>query len=323
MSKLVTVFGASGFVGRHTVRALAKVGWRIRAVCRRPNLANYLLPAGTPGQIQLFKGNVRDDDAVTRALEGADAAVNLTGVLFSRGEQSFEVLHVETPGRIGRLAREAGINTLVHLSAIGAGVEADSSYAESKGRGEKLLREEFPDSVILRPSIVFGPEDEFFNKFAWLARLSPVLPLIGGGHTKFQPVFMSDVAAAILRCLSDSATAGKTYELGGPTVYSFKELLQLILRETGRKRLLVPVPFFLASLKAFFLQMPSLILPVAPLLTVDQVRLLETDNVVHAGALTLADLGIAPDAVEAVVPSYLWRFRPKGQYQEIAKALSD
>ena len=323
MSKLVTVFGASGFVGRHAVRALAKAGWRIRAVCRHPNLANYLLPAGFPGQIQLFKGNVRDDDAVTRALEGADAVVSLMGVLFSRGEQSFEALHVEAPQRIGRLARRAGIKTLVHLSAIGADVEADSSYAESKGRGEKALREEFPDAAILRPSIVFGPEDDFFNKFAWLARLSPVLPLIGGGHTKFQPVFVGDVAAAILRCITDSATAGKTYELGGPSVYSFKELLQLILRETGRQRLLVPVPFLLASIKAFFLQMPSLVLPVAPLLTLDQVRLLETDIVVHPGVLTLADLDIAPDAVEAVVPSYLWRFRPKGQYQETAKANSD
>jgi len=323
MSKLVTVFGASGFVGRHTVRALAKAGWRIRAVCRHPNLANYLLPAGVPGQIQLFKGNVRDDDAVTHALEGADAVVNLTGALFSHGEQNFEALHVEAPQRIGRLARQAGIKTLVHLSAIGADVEAVSSYAESKGRGEKALREEFPDAAILRPSIVFGPEDDFFNKFAWLARLSPVLPLIGGGHTKFQPVFVGDVAAAILRCVADSATAGKTYELGGPSVYSFKELLQLILRETGRKRLLVPVPFLLASIKAFFLQIPSLILPIAPLLTVDQVRLLETDIVVHPGALTLVDLDIAPDAVEAVVPSYLWRFRPKGQYQETAKAISD
>ena len=323
MSKLVTVFGASGFVGRHTVRALAKAGWRIRAVCRHPNLANYLLPAGFPGQIQLFKGNVRDDDAVARALEGADAVVNLTGVLFSSGEQNFEALHVEAPQRIGRLARQADIKSLVHLSAIGADVEADSSYAESKGRGEKALREEFPDSVILRPSIVFGPEDDFFNKFAWLARLSPVLPLIGGGHTKFQPVFVGDVAAAIQRCLTDSTTSSKTYELGGPSVYSLKELLQLILRDTGRKRLLVPVPFLVASIKAFLLQMPSLILPIAPLLTVDQVRLLETDLVVHPGALTLADLDIAPDAVEAVVPSYLWRFRPKGQYQETAKAISD
>ena len=316
MKKLVTVFGASGLVGRHTVRTLAQAGWRIRAVCRHPNLANYLLPAGVPGQIQLFKGSVRDDDSVARALEGADAAVNLTGVLYSRGEQSFEALHVAAARRIGRLAREAGIKALVNMSAIGADADADSSYAGSKGRGEKVLREEFPEATILRPSLVFGPEDQFFNKFAWLARISPVLPLIGGGRTKFQPVFVGDVAAAILRCLEDMATGGKTYELGGPTVYSFKELLQLILREIGRKRLLVPVPFFLASIKAFFLQMPSLLLPIAPLLTVDQVRLLKTDNVVHKGALTLADLGITPDAVEAVVPSYLWRFRAKGQFQE-------
>ncbi|MGC9954320.1 MAG: complex I NDUFA9 subunit family protein [Rhizomicrobium sp.] len=320
MSKLVTVFGASGLVGRHTVHALAQAGWRIRAVCRHPNLANYLLPAAFPGQIQLSKGNVRDDDSVTRALQGADAAVNLTGVLYSRGEQSFEALHMDAARRIGRMAREAGIKTLVHLSAIGADTNAESSYAESKGRGEKRLREEFPDATILRPSLVFGPEDAFFNKFAWLARISPMLPLIGGGHTKFQPVFVGDVAAAILRCLEDTATSGKTYELGGPTVYTFKELLQLILRETGRKRLLVPVPFFLAFIDAFFLQLPSLFLPIAPLLTVDQVCLLKTDNVVHEGALTLADLGITPDAVEAVVPSYLWRFRAKGQFEEIAKA---
>jgi NADH dehydrogenase len=323
MSNLVTVFGASGLIGRHTARALAKAGWRIRAVCRHPNLANYLLPAGLPGQIQLFKGNVRDDDCVARALEGADAAVNLTGVLYSRGEQSFEVLHVDAAKRIGRLAREADVKMLVHLSAIGADPDADSSYAESKGRGERVLREEFPDATILRPSLVFGPEDQFFNKFAWLARISPALPLIGGGCTKFQPVFVGDVAAAILRCLEDTSTSGRTYELGGPSVYTFKELMQLILREIGRKRVLVPWPFFLAFIDAFFLQMPSLILPIAPLLTVDQVRLLKTDNVVHEGALTLADLGIAPDAVEAMVPSYLWRFRPKGQFQEIAKLLSD
>jgi NADH dehydrogenase len=305
-------------VGRHTVRALAGAGWRIRAVCRHPNLANFLLPSGLPGQIQLFKGNVRDDDSVTRALEGATAAVNLTGVLYGHGKQSFEALHADAARRIGRLAREAGVKTLVHVSAIGADANADSSYAASKGRGEKVLREEFPGATILRPSLVFGPEDAFFNKFAWLARLSPVLPLIGGGRTKFQPVFVGDVAAAILRCLEDTATSGKTYELGGPTVYTFKELLQLILRETGRKRLLVPVPFFLASIKAFFLQMPSLLLPIAPLLTVDQVRLLKNDNVVHEGVLTLADLGITPVAVEAIVPSYLWRFRAKGQFQEIA-----
>jgi NADH dehydrogenase len=320
MDKLVAVFGASGLIGRHTVRALAQAGRRIRAVCRHPNLANYLLPAGVPGQIQLFKGNVRDDDSVARALEGADAAVNLTGVLYGHGKQSFDALHAEAARRIGRLARAAGAKTLVHVSAIGADPDAASRYARSKGAGEKALRDEFPESAILRPSLVFGPEDQFFNKFAWLARISPVLPLIGGGHTRFQPVFVGDVAAAILSALNDPTTRGKTYELGGPTVYTFKELMQLILRETGRKRLLVPVPFFFATIKAFFLQMPSLLLPVAPLLTVDQVRLLKTDNVVHEGALTLADLGIAPDAVEAAVPSYLWRFRAKGQFQEIANA---
>ena len=323
MDKFVAVFGASGLIGRHTVRALAQAGRRIRAVCRHPNLANYLLPAGVPGQIQLFKGNVRDDDSVARALAGADAAVNLTGVLYGRGAQSFEALHVDAARRIGRLAHEAGVKTLVHVSAIGADPDAKSRYARSKGAGEKALREEFPEATILRPSLVFGPEDQFFNKFAWLARISPALPLIGGGRTRFQPVFVGDVAAAILRALGDPATRGKTYELGGPTVYTFKELLQLILRETGRKRLLVPVPFFLASIKAFFLQLPSLILPIAPLLTVDQVRLLKTDNVVHEGAPTLADLGIAPVSVEAIVPSYLWRFRAKGQFQEAAKNALD
>jgi len=320
MSNLVTVFGASGFVGRHAVRALANAGWRIRAVCRSPNLANYLLPAGLPGQIQLFKGNVGDDESVALALSGADTAVNLTGILYSHGEeQSFEAIHVDAARRIGRLAREAGVKSLVHLSAIGADPNADAHYAQSKGDGEIALSEEFPDAAILRPSLVFGPEDAFFNKFAALARISPVLPLIGGGHTKFQPVFVADIAAAILRAASDPDLRGKTYELGGPTVYTFKELLQFILHETARKRLLVPWPFFLASINAFFLQMPSVLLPIAPLLTVDQVRLLRTDNVVGEGALTFADLGIVPDAMEAVVPSYLWRFRPKGQFQEVAK----
>jgi len=313
-SNLVTVFGASGFVGRHAVRALAKAGWRIRAVCRRPHLANFLLPAGFPGQIQLFKANVNDEEAVARALHGADAAVNLTGILYASGENSFEAVHVEAARRIGRLAREAGAKSLVHLSAIGADVGAQSSYAQSKGRGERALREEFAGAVILRPSLVFGPEDNFFNKFGWLARMSPVLPLIGGGHTRFQPVYAGDVASAILSALADPAAPGKTYELGGPTVYTFKELLRLILRETGRRRLLLPIPFFAASIQAFFLGL----LP-NPLLTMDQVRLLKSDNVVGDGALTLADLGIAPETVEAVVPSYLWRFRAKGQFEQIAR----
>jgi uncharacterized protein YbjT (DUF2867 family) len=315
MSQLVTVFGASGFIGRHTVRALARAGYRIRAVARKPNLANFLLPAGFPGQIQLFKANANDEMAVARALEGADAVVNLVGVLSGSGGQGFEALHTDAPGRIGKLAAAAGIPTLVQVSAIGADSEADSVYAQSKGRGEKKLRDAFPGATILRPSVVFGPEDDFFNKFAWMARLAPALPLIGGGHTKFQPVYVGDVAAAILAAIKDPSTRGKTYELGGPAVYSFKELLQFVLHQTARERLLVPVPFFLASIKGFFLGL----LP-KPLLTMDQVRLLKHDNVVHEGALGLADLGIVPDALEAVVPGYLWRFRPKGQFQELADA---
>jgi NADH dehydrogenase len=315
MSKLVTIFGASGFVGRHTVRALAKASWRIRAVSRQPNLAMFLLPAGFPGQIQLTKANVNDEESVARALEGADAVVNLVGVLSGSGEQGFEVLHSDAPARLAKLAAAAGIQTLVHVSAIGADSNAASAYAESKGRGEKKLREAFPEATILRPSLVFGPEDAFFNKFAALARLLPALPLIGGGHTKFQPVYVGDVAAAILAVLNDPSTRGKTYELGGPAVYTFKELLEIVLRESARRRLLVPVPFFVASIKAFFLGLwPK------PLLTMDQVTQLKSDNVVQAGALGFADLGLVPDALEAVVPSYLWRFRPKGQFQEMADA---
>ena len=314
MSNLVTIFGASGFVGRHTVRQLAKDGWRIRAVCRHPNLGNYLQPSGTVGQIRVQKGDVHDDESVAAALAEVDAVVNLTGVLYGSGENSFETVHVDAAARIARLAREAGVKTLVHISAIGADSNAESAYAESKGRGEIRVREEFPDATILRLSLVFGPEDEFFNKFAWLARYLPVLPLIGGGHTRFQPVYVGDVAAAIARVLNDTEARGKTYELGGATIYSFKDLMRIILRETGRTRLLLPWPFFLASINAFFLGL----LP-KPLLTMDQVRQLKTDNVVGDGALTLADLGIAPDAVEAVVPSYLWRFRAKGQFDEIAK----
>jgi uncharacterized protein YbjT (DUF2867 family) len=320
---LVSVFGASGFVGRHVVRALASHGWRIRAVCRRPNLANYLQPAGHVGQIQLFRGNVNEDDDVTRALEGATAAVNLAGVLYGHGEQSLEAVNAIAPQRIGRAARKAGLSAVVHISAIGADSNAASSYAQAKGRGEKNLREEFSEAVILRPSLTFGPEDRFFNKFAWLARVSPALPLIGGGHTQFQPVYAADIGAAIIRGLEDEATRGKTYELGGPAIYSFRELLQFILHETGRKRLLVPWPYFLATMNAFFLQMPSLILPFEPLLTMDQVCLLRTDNIVSEGALTFADLGISPNSVEAIVPDYLWRFRAKGQFGSAISASAD
>jgi NADH dehydrogenase len=316
VNPVVTVFGGSGFLGRNAVRALARAGYRIRVAVRHPSSAYFLPPMGHVGQIQLVRCNVREADQVAAALKGSDAAINLTGILYQSGEQSFDAIHVEAAGHIATAARDAGVKTLVHVSSIGADKDAPSRYACTKGEGELRVREAFPDSAILRPSLVFGPEDEFFNKFAWLARLAPALPLIGGGHTRFQPVFVGDVAEAVLRCVQDSGTRGKTYELGGPSIYSFRQLMQLMLSETGRKRLLVPVPFFLAYVKAFFLQLSTLI-GIEPLLTTDQVTLLKSDNIVHDGVLTLGDLGIAPDALEAVVPSYLWRFRPKGQYQEI------
>ena len=310
---LVTVFGGTGFLGRHTVRALAKAGHRIRVAVRYPNQGFFLPPMGVVGQIALVKCNASEPEQVEAAVRGADAVINLTGILYQRGEQTFDAVHVEAAETIAKAAKAAGARTLVHVSAIGADKHADSSYAASKGEGELRVREAFPSAAILRPSLVFGPEDDFFNRFAALARILPALPLIGGGHTKFQPVFVGDVADAIVRCAGEPELGGKTYELGGPTVYTFKELMEIILRETGRKRLLVPLPFALATLKALFLQfMPK------PLLTPDQVTLLKSDNVV-TGADTLATLGIVPTSVEAEVPAYLWRFRAKGQYEELVR----
>jgi NADH dehydrogenase len=318
MSKpLVTVFGGSGFLGRHVVRALAKAGWRIRVAVRRPNSAYFLVPMGVVGQIQPFRCNVRDADQVAAALAGADAAVNLAGILYQKGAQSFNAIHVEAAETVARAAAEAHVKTLVHVSAIGADAESKCRYNATKGEGEAAVRRAFPDAVILRPSLLFGPEDSFFNKFAWLARLVPALPLVGGGKTKFQPVFVGDAAAAVQRAVEDPSARGKTFELGGPTVYSFKELMQIMLHVIGRRRLLVPLPFLLASVKAFFLQTTKFV-GIAPLLTPDQVEMLKTDNVVGAGAQSLSALGIAPVALEAVIPSYLWRFRSKGQFEEIA-----
>jgi NADH dehydrogenase len=314
MASLVTVFGGSGFAGRNVVRALAKAGYRIRVAVRYPNLAQYLVPNGAVGQIQLTKCNVLDQDAVTRACHGADAVVNLVGILAPGGGQGFEDVHIAAAGHIAMAAKACGAQTLVHLSTLGVDPDSDSSYASTKAEGERVLREEFANTTILRSSLMAGPDDNFFNKFANLARFLPVLPLIGGGHTKFQPVFVGDVAAAVLKCVEDPSTRGKTYELGGPQIYSFKEILQIVLRDTGRSRPLVPVPFFLASIKAMFLQF----LP-GKLLTPDQVTFLKTDNVVAPGALTFRDLGLAPESIEAVLPSYLYRFRPKGEFDEAVR----
>jgi uncharacterized protein YbjT (DUF2867 family) len=316
IDRLVTIYGGSGFVGRHVVRALAMGGWRIRVAVRRPDLAYHLQPLGMVGQIHAVQANLRFPDSVARAAEGAEAVVNLVGILYETGRQRFQTVQAEGAGAVARAAAAAGAR-LVHISAIGADASSRSAYARSKAAGEAAARAAVPQAVILRPSIVFGPEDDFFNRFAAMARFSPALPLIGGGGTRFQPVFVGDVAAAVAMSLEGRACAGVTYELGGPAVKTFRELMQLMLREIGRKRLLVPLPFAIARLQAFFLEF----LP-KPLLTRDQVRLLERDNVVSEAAeregRTLKGLGITPTALETVLPAYLWRFRKAGQFSRSA-----
>jgi len=291
------------------VRALANDGWRIRVVVRRPNNALFLRPMGRVGQIQLVKANVQDEEAVRAALKGAAAAINLVAVLYQSRNQRFESLHVEAAERIARAASELGVKRLLHVSALGIAGSA-SRYAQTKALGEERVRAEFPDATIFRPSTVFGPEDDFFNKFGWLARLSPALPLIGGGKTKFQPVFVGDVARAAAKVLGDASTAGKIYELGGPEIMTLKEVMELTLKETRRNRLLLPIPFGLARVQGAVLGL----LP-KPLLTLDQVRMLESDAVVSEGALTFRDLGIVPEAPGAIIPSYLWRFRKHGEFE--------
>lgn len=308
--KLVTVFGGSGFLGRYTVRALARAGHRIRVGVRHPHLANFLLPMGHVGQIQIVHADIGDAESVARALKGADAAVNLVGILYESGRQKFQTLHAEAPETIAQTARAEGLGALVHVSAIGADPKSDARYARTKAEGEARARQACPGAVILRPSVVFGPEDRFFNRFAALARISPALPLIGGGRTKLQPVYVVDVASAVLRCIEDPATAGRTYELGGPRVYSFRELMQLVLVETNRRRLLLPVPWGIAMLQGAVLGL----LP-KPMLTRDQVRLLRHDNVVAPDTLDFADLAIAPEPAETIIPGYLWRFRREGQFE--------
>jgi uncharacterized protein YbjT (DUF2867 family) len=315
---LATVFGGSGFVGRNAVAALAAQGWRIRAGVRRPDLAGFLQPSGRVGQIFPVQANIRYADSVARALAGAKAVVNSVGVLTSSGRQTFKAIHVEGPRAIAKAARAAGVRTLVHISAIGADPKAASSYARTKGEGEAAVLAEYPDAIILRPSIVFGPEDQFFNRFAALARMSPFLPLIGGGRTEFQPVFVGDVAAAVAACLAGAAKPGTVYELGGPEVLTFRELLDLTQQWSDRARRYLPLPFWLAKLQAILTSpLPASLRP----LTYDQVRLLQHDNVVGDEAKserrTLAGLGIdPPHGVAATVPTYLEQFRPRGQFAE-------
>ncbi len=317
-AKIVTVFGGSGFVGRHVVRELAKRGYRVRAAVRRPSLAGFVRTMGLPGQVEAVYADIKDDESVARALSGADMAVNLVGILYESGKQKFDALQAEAAGRIAWSAKAKGVERLVHVSAIGADPDSPAKYASSKAEGETAVLDAFPDAVILRPSIIFGNGDGFFNRFAAMAKFSPALPLLGGGHTKMQPVYVDDVADAVCTALEDTSTQGKTYELGGPTVYSFKELMQIVLDETQRKRILAPIPWSIARLQGRILGL----LP-APLLTLDQVRMLETDNVVSEEATsqnrTIEDLGITPKSVEAIVPGYLWMYRRQGQYAEDIK----
>jgi uncharacterized protein YbjT (DUF2867 family) len=315
-ARIVTVFGGSGFIGRYLVQRLARHGWIVRVAVRRPDRALFLKPMGAVGQITPIAASLRHEGSVAAAVAGADAVVNLVGILHGRGANSFTAIHVEGAARVARAARAASARTFVQMSALGADSNSPAEYGRSKAAGERAVREVFPAAAIARPSIVFGPEDDFFNRFATMARFSPALPLIGGGHTRFQPVHVGDVADALLRLVEDPATAGRIYELGGPRVYSFRELLELMLREIGRRRLLVSVPFGLASLQAFFLELPSNLVPAlpAPPLTQDQVQMLRRDSVVGPGALTLGDLGIQPAALELVVPSYLARYRPGGRF---------
>jgi NADH dehydrogenase len=330
----VTVFGGSGFLGRHLVQRLAARGDILRIAVRDPVGADYLKPMGDVGQIVPLKVDVRDEAAVAAAVAGSHAVVNLVGILFERGRQRFAEIHAAAAGRIARQAQAAGAKHLIQVSALGADAEAPALYARSKAAGEAAVRAAFPGVTILRPSVVFGPEDDFFNRFAALARILPVLPVLGAsprlvrfpeggarlelcgnGGTRFQPVYVGDVAEAMVRSLDDSATAGKTYELGGPRIYSFKELMELVLRETGRKRLLLPLPLGLAEVEAALLSL--LPLP-TPLLTRDQVLLLRRDNVVSPDALGLAALAITPTAAELVLPTYMGIYRRGGRRRPAA-----
>lgn len=310
---LVTVFGGSGFLGRHVVRALCREGYRLRVAVRRPDLANHLQPLGRVGQIHAVQANLRYPASIEAAAHGAEIVINLVGILFERGKQSFGPVQAEGPGHIARIASAQGAR-MIHVSAIGADKNSPSVYAQTKAAGEEAVFSAARDAVVFRPSILFGPEDDFFNRFASMARFSPVLPLIGGGETRFQPVFAGDVAQAIAKATRGEAKAGAIYELGGPEIKTFKELMQYVLVTIERKRFLVPIPFGLAEFQAMVLEL----LP-KPLLTRDQVRLLKVDNVVSDAAAserhTFEGLGIDPVAISSIVPTYLWRFRKSGQFR--------
>ncbi len=318
--KLVTIFGGSGFVGRHIVRALARRGYRIRVAVRRPDLAGHLQPLGNVGQISCVQANLRYRNSVDAAVQGADHVINCVGILFQSGRNTFDSVQDFGARAIAEATRAAGAS-LTHISAIGADAKSGSDYARTKSRAEEAIRSILPDAVILRPSIVFGAEDGFFNKFADMARMLPALPLIGGGKTLFQPVYVGDVAEAVAKSVDGVLARGETYELGGPEVLSFRQCLELMLETIDRKRTLVSLPFAVASLMG---SVASLVPFVEPPLTSDQVTLLRSDNVVSDAAMaqnrTLAGMGIAPALLSAILPTYLVHYRPQGQFSRSGKA---
>ncbi len=324
MSKLVTIYGGSGFIGRYIARRMAKEGWRVRVAVRRPNEAIFVKPYGVVGQVEPVLCNIRDDASVRSVMQGADAVVNCVGVLVETGKNSFDAVQAEGPGRIARIAAEEGITRMVHISAIGADAQSDSDYARTKAKGETAVLSHMPYAVILRPSVVFGPEDEFFNRFAGMTRMGPVLPVVGAS-TQFQPVYVDDVAKAAVMGVTGKA-AGGIYELGGPVRASFRELMDQMLGIIRRRRLVLNMPFGVAGVMAFgfdMLQAVTLGLFTNKMLTRDQVRNLRRDNVVSDGATGFDALGIEPLTMTSVLPEYLWRFRPSGQYDAIKESARD
>ena len=317
MQGLVTVFGGSGFIGTQVTRALARQGYRVRVAVRRPGLGYKLPLMGDVGQIEVVQANLRSPDSIARALEGAEACVNLVGVLYESGRQRFQSLHAKGAEEIAAACAKLGVQRLVQVSALGADPEARSKYARTKGEGEAGVRRHMPKAVILRPSVVFGPDDELFNRFAALASLLPVMPLPGGGATRFQPVFVGDLAAATANAVREPSAAGKTFEIGGPEAYTYRQMVEMTLAEIHKTRPLLSLPWPLAALVGAIGDLQAKLLPIPPVLTSDQVLMLRQDNTPSAGAPGLKALGVsAPTAVEGIIPTYLYRYRRGGQFAE-------
>ena len=307
--KIIAIFGGGGFIGKHLMRQLTKLDYRIKVATRNPYLKGYLKPLGNPGQIELFKTNIFNTEDVEKVLKDSDLVINLVGILHETRRQKFSHIHSQFPHLLSNLCNDFGIKNLIHVSALGIKERHKSLYMQSKLEGEKNIKNNFKPCVILRPSVIFGPEDKFFNTFASLAQFSPALPLIGGGKTKFAPIYVGDIAKAIVKALELNNSEPKIYELGGPENYSFKELMEILLTEIKKKRFLIPVPFGVAKFQSYFLQMmPN------PLLTPDQVELLKHNNIVSGDHPTLKDLGISGTPIQSILPKYIHRFRTGGQF---------